>query len=82
MAGSPLYKVYDWDEKYIAAFKHPIHAVAFVATLGVDGVTIRFGHRHIVWTEGAETIPAYESYDLASDIILKRIEGEFSHGTR
>jgi hypothetical protein len=73
MANAPRIKVYNPEDEYVAAFKHHEDAAMFVACAG-DGYTIRDGHskRHILWTEGAESQPAGESYDAAADIMRTR----------
>ena len=77
MASSPRFKVYammygDTKPEYIGSVKYLTHAAMLVAGLG-DGATIRDGHTTIIWTEGAEDFPAFESYDGLADIALQRI---------
>ena len=66
MAASPRFKVYDANGTYQAACKEPEAAAALVCIYG-DGATIRLDHRVILWTEGAESQPAGESYDHVAE---------------
>jgi hypothetical protein len=79
MAGAPQFKVYNPSGDYVAACKHGEDAAAIVAGYG-DGATIRDGHskRDIVWTEGAESFPAGESYDGVALLIAERIEAKWA----
>lgn len=72
MAASPQYKVYDQSGEYVAAVKEVAPAAILVAWYG-DGATIRAGHRVIVWTEGAESQSAAESYDYVSNLVGRRL---------
>lgn len=76
MAGSPSWKVYTADKEYVASCKYPEHGAAIVTNLG-DGSTIRYGHKHIVWTEGKEIIPAGESFDEVAKVCFSRIPDYF-----
>ena len=69
MSGTPQIKVFDSNGRYQAACKE-ICAAACLMSLYGDGSTIRFGHSKsdIVWIEGKETQPAYESYDYVQEI--------------
>jgi hypothetical protein len=73
MAGSPTWKVYNATGEYIAACKHVEDAAALCALNG-DGTTIRSGHAKswTVWTEGAESQPAGESYDHVAELAAFR----------
>jgi len=71
MASSPIWKVYSRTGEYVAACKYGEDAAAVVATYA-EGATIRYGHRRVVWTEGAETFPAGESYDGVAQVIYER----------
>jgi len=73
MAASPTYKLYTTHNEYVAACKYLEDAAVLVAFLG-DGATIRAGHRAVLWTEGAETQSASESYDHVLDVCLAREE--------
>ncbi len=73
MAGSPQFKVYRGKE-YVASCKYAEDAAILVAALG-EGSTIRNGHSTIVWEEGKETQPAYESYDFVAYTVFERING-------
>lgn len=74
MAATPKLKVFNAKGEYIAACKHPEDAAAIVNIRG-DGSTIRDGHgkSDIVWTEGAESKPAGESYDFVAETVFDRI---------
>jgi len=72
MAGSPDWKVYDKNGKYIAACKEPSDAAALVALYG-NGATLRYGHRLILWTEGAESQNANNSYDYVAVTVQDRL---------
>ena len=72
MARAPAWKVYNGSGDYIASFKYPEHAAAFVASFGVDGITIRWGHRAVVWTEGKDG-HAIDSYDVVAEHCLTAI---------
>lgn len=73
MAASPHLKIYDSKGIYQAATKEAEAAAALVAFYG-NGATIRDGHRvvDVVWTEGQERIPAFESYDTVAEIVNHR----------
>lgn len=75
MAAAPQLKIYDQDGNYEGAVKHAETAAAIIAGVGQDGWTIRDGHgkRDIVWTEGAESQPAAESYDRVAGTVYQRI---------
>ena len=66
MAATPAWKVYSESGEYIASFKYPEHAAALIASLGVDGTTIRWVHALTVWTEGVDG-HASESYDVVAE---------------
>jgi hypothetical protein len=72
MAASPDWKVYDAQGVYQAACKEVEAAAAMMGFYG-DGATIRWGHRIVVWTEGAEEQPAGESYDEVAALAEQRI---------
>jgi hypothetical protein len=70
MAASPRWKVYTYDDRYIASTVDPLYAAMIVAGIGDVGTTIRDGHskRAIVYTEGGvladgSLARASESYD-------------------
>ncbi len=73
MAQAPAWKVYNGSGEYLASFKYPEHAAALVASFGVDGVTIRWLHRRVVWTEGKDG-HAIDSYDVVSEHCLNAIQ--------
>lgn len=75
MAASPRFKVYNSVGEYEAACKSPEAAAAIIAGIGYDGWTIRDGHsfKHVVWTEGAEELPASESFDTVAATIYGRL---------
>lgn len=68
---TPKWKVYR-DGEYIAACKYPEDAAALVgvATSGI----VKYEHKLVVWTEGAEEIAAGDSYDGAAEIMRGRVE--------
>jgi hypothetical protein len=72
MARAPAWKVYSESGEYLASFKYPEHAAALVASLGVDGTTIRWVHVLIVWTEGVDG-HANESYDAVAEHCMNAI---------
>jgi hypothetical protein len=71
MAASPLYKVYAADGEYVAACKYIEDAACLVSFHG-EGAEIRAGHTRVVWTEGAESQPADESYDHVAEVVAAR----------
>lgn len=73
MAASPKFKIYRNDE-YIGSVKYGEDAAAMM--FSGEGSEVRLGHskRNVVWTEGQEEIPAFESYDRASEIMNQRVE--------
>ena len=71
MASSPRLKVYRGDE-YVASVKYAEDAAAIIASGGED-MTIRDGHKHVVWTEGQEAQSAAESYDFVALTIYGRM---------
>lgn len=77
MAGSPVWKVFSADGLYVAACKHVEDAACLVAMRG-DGTTIRYQHKFVVWTEGAEKQAAGESYDYVADIANARLNERYS----
>ena len=66
------WSIHNADGDLMAITKHAEDAAAFVALIG-DGATVRNGGK-VLWTEGAEDIPAAESYDAAASTILERDE--------
>lgn len=79
MAGSPAWKVYRSDGRYMAACKEAEAAAALVSFYG-DGATVRHDHKHIVWLEGDPTArrgadgTASDSYDSAAGIMHARVD--------
>lgn len=69
------FSVFSVEGKKSSTCKHAEDAGAAVALLG-DGATIRQGRR-VLWTEGAESQPAGESYDHVADVVLSRVEAAF-----
>lgn len=65
-------RVYDEDGQHRGSFEHGEDAASFVSFLG-DGATIRFG-TIVLWTEGAESQPAGESYDYVTETIADRLQ--------
>lgn len=81
MAASPEWKIYSSDGEYMAATKYAEDAAVLVGAMG-EGATVRCSHskKHIVWTEGNETISASESFDECAEICRDRrdrIDREF-----
>lgn len=72
MAGSPSFKVYNRDNKYIAACKHVEDAVALCFVNG-DGTSIKYEHGKKVWVEGENPIASNEGYDAVASIIHTRL---------
>jgi len=72
MGASPRWKVYA-SGKYQAAC-HEIEAAAVLASFYGNGAQIRAEHSSgwILWTEGAETQPAGESYDFVASTCAER----------
>ncbi len=75
MAGSPRWKVYTYDDRYIACTIDPLYAAMIVAGIGHAGTTIRDGHsrRQTVFTEGSvlasgQIASAAESYDHVAEM--------------
>lgn len=77
MASSPTWKVYSDTGEYVAACKYVFDAAMIVAGRGVNGTTIRAGHRFIMWTEGKEAFSASESYDGVAEVVRKRNESRW-----
>jgi hypothetical protein len=74
MAASPRWKVYTYDDRYIASTVDPLYAAMIVAGVGHAGTTIRDGHskRSTVYTEGGvladgSVASASESYDAVAE---------------
>lgn len=67
------FKIFNASNKFVGALKHAEDAAALVGVLG-DGYTIRTGpaKRDTVWTEGAETQSAAESYDHVYEVVTTR----------
>ncbi len=76
MAAAPAFKVYNSAKQYIAACKH-VEDAAALAALNGNGTTIRAGHSVILWTEGAESQPAGESYDFVAEVAEQRRHAHF-----
>jgi hypothetical protein len=68
MSSSPKYKVYTHGQEYVASCKYLEDAACLCALYG-NGTTVRVGHSTVIWREGAEEIPAGESYDRAAQIM-------------
>lgn len=66
-------KVYSASGDYLAACVDAGSAAAVVALAG-DGATIRNGHakKSVIWAEGSEKQPAFESYDFVEETIRDR----------
>lgn len=68
MAGTPSWKVYR-DGEYVAACKFAEDAACLVSCFGGE---VRYDHKLLVWTEGAEAFSAGESYDRAAAVMHER----------
>jgi hypothetical protein len=73
MAASPVYKVHAPNGEYVASCKCPYDALRIVSGRGI-GSKIKYAACWVLWLEGSETHPAYESYDAAVDLMYKRLE--------
>lgn len=73
MAATHDWKVCNSDGEYVASFKHPSDAAAFVAILG-EGATIRNKHARstVIWKEGTDG-SAGESYDLVAERCFAKV---------
>lgn len=71
MATTPIWKVYS-DRAYVAAFKHPAHAVAFAELINSLSAlaSVRYNHKHHVWLAGIDNAA---SYDEAARIMQRRL---------
>lgn len=76
MASTPQWKVYRGGKngEYIAATKYAEDAAVLVA-MTTDGV-VKYDHKQVVWTEGAEEFKAGESYDRAVALMIERRNAE------
>ena len=74
MGASPIWKVYNDQDEYIASTKY-VEDAAVLISANMGG-TIRNGHAkaNILWTEGAEDFPAGESYDGVAQVVHQRIQ--------
>ena len=72
MAGSPRFKVFNPAGEYIASTKHVEDAAAIIAGCYGEGAKIKDSGR-IVWHEGHEDCPAFESYDRVAEVVWARI---------
>lgn len=75
MAASPRWKVYMADGEYIASTKRIETAAVIVAGVGAFGMTIRDGHRLVVWTEGKDgkAAQSHDAVDQAARRVHERI---------
>lgn len=73
MGHSPLFKVYGKSHGYVASCKYPSDAACLVGLYGA-GSTVKYDHAKVLWREGKEEISASESYDIAADTMLSRLE--------
>ena len=73
MGQSPRWKIYTDGGAYIGCLKHVEDCARVVA--GMDGYTVRDGHKQIVWTEGYEDQWASESADHVAEVVLSRTAG-------
>ena len=72
MAATPRFKVYDRFGEYQAAVKE-IEAAACLMGLYGSGATIRLHHSWVVWREGQEDQPGFDSYDHVGCVVTERI---------
>lgn len=75
MSNTPKWKIFREGE-YVGACKYAEDAAAFAAL--VRGSVVKYDHRVLVWTEGAEAFPAGESYDRAAEIMHARRDEYYS----
>ena len=73
MGHSPFFKVYGKSHGYIAACKYASDAACLVGLYG-EGSTVKYDHAKVLWREGKEEISAGDSYDIAAETMLKRLE--------
>lgn len=75
MAGSPKWKVFNPQGKYVASCLHIEDAAAIISAYG-EGATLRWGHRKCdtFWIEGEECAEAGDSYDRVARIVGKRFD--------
>ena len=78
MAASPQFKIYNEEGEYIGALKYAVDAARLIGTMP-NGTSIRYGHRHIVWTEGKEEVAAYRNLMQVTQIIDERVRALRSH---
>jgi hypothetical protein len=71
MGASPVWKVYDPLNGYVASCKDTEGASLLMDLYG-EGSTIRYSHRLVVWTEGKDG-RASNSYDKTREIINQRL---------
>lgn len=71
MAVTPIWKVY-LRREYVAAFKHPAHAVAFAELISSRAApaSVRYNHKNHVWEAGIDNAA---SYDEAARIMQRRL---------
>lgn len=74
---TPGFKVYNADGEYVAATIDTTLAAALVGSVLSEGARVKFGGR-IIWREGAEEIPAGESYDRAAEIMADRVTAHWA----
>lgn len=70
MAASPPIKIYR-NGAYVASAKYFEDAAALAGM--TKGTVIKWLGRHLIWTEGTETIAASESWDEAAAIMRERV---------
>ncbi len=70
MEQSPRWKIYTDGGVYIGCLKHVEDCARVVS--GMDGYTIRDGHKAIAWTEGREDQWAGESFDHVVRVVHHR----------
>jgi hypothetical protein len=75
MAASPVWKVYSPSGEYVGSCKYSEDAARFIY---MDGMTIRYQHKLVVWTEGEEECSASESFDRCAEIMRVRVEQHFA----
>lgn len=72
MAAAPEWKVIDPAGEYVASCKE-IEGAAVLADFYGNGSKIKHQHRLTVWTEGAESQPAAESWDYVAHTAYQRV---------
>lgn len=70
MASSPALKVYSPSGEYVGSAKEVLGAAVMAQVYG-EGSTIRYGHKLVLFTQGADG-DACESYDTTGALMASR----------